>query len=132
MELRLVEQLFTELRGSGRREMRNALTTASYLFLLKFLECWRTRTRRRGDGRAFDSGAGLRRERSSGPRTGWRSFRRRVRIAWPAPTSNPHMDGAQNALSSIPVHDLVPVLETVDALWEQSRTGRKQDTRRDL
>ncbi len=125
MELRLVERLFTELRGSGRREMRNALTTASYLFLLKFLESgapehaadaacvlslW-SRVASRAKLRAEDGLALLQKE---GAHCLARAY------------SNPHMDGAQNALLSIPVHDLVPVLETVDALWEQSRTGRKK------
>jgi type I restriction-modification system DNA methylase subunit len=125
MELKLVERLFTTLRGTGRREMRNALTTASYLFLLKFLESGTPQHAADATGalslwsrvasRAkLQAEGGLELLLQEGAHCLARTYR------------NPLMDGAQNALSSIPVHDLVPVLETVDALWEQHETGRKK------
>ena len=123
MERRLVERLFTELRGSGRQQMRNALTTTSYLFLLKFLEAgaldrapvspWARSTWSQIVAAARQKpGKGLELLQRDGP------------LCLASAYHHPQIDGAQKALSAIPVHDLVPVLEVVDALWEQTRAGR--------
>ena len=123
MERRLIERLFTELRGSGRQQMRNALTIASYLFLLKFLEAGALEHTREATGARSiwdqivaaarrEPGEGLALLEKAGPHCLASAYR------------HPHMDGAQKALSSIPVHDLVPILEAVDALWEQTRAER--------
>ena len=103
--------------------MRNALTTASYLFLLKFQEAGALERAREETGAHStwsqvaaaarrEPGEGLALLQQAGPRCLASGYH------------HPLMDGAQKALSSIPVHDLVPVLEAVDALWEHARAGR--------
>ena len=131
MELRLVERLFTELRGSGRREMRNALTTASYLFLLKFLEAGALERAQEATG-ALSTWSQVEAAARREPGEGLALLEEAGPHCLASGYHHPHMDWARKALSSIPVHDLVPVLEAVDALWEQTGAGRNREDRKSV